>query len=832
MGTQVSILDQRKMKTARPAPIDPTEDRPECQEATDKMPPRTSPNPGTNKKLHPLPRRVSAVLATDSIIFVEDFQLNKTPKGPGRKFHISAPISASTSKVGSPTVPEEKSKISHLLTRRISFLTKADSKTSEEVVALNECLQLIYHRSYRHHLLLVYPREVLVLDLEIYQTVGIVTTTSPLQSVLTTSQRDSLLCLHENGSVSFRLRSHHPPAAENTKGLATEVTYDSHCQSDSFRLTKNSRVVGMSISPVQETTVALLVSDGRLVFQHLLPHKTEGSHVPYSVMPPCLGDLLPPYHHLAPGTIPRLRFLLSGVLGALAAAPHVLAMCPPVTYRNWRYHQPLLAIGTSQGNVQAINMAIGMIEKELSIHSAPVRSLPALCSGIEWVGLSAFISFSHPNLSASQGQVRNELAITDIHSGRSRSFRQDRSDESPIQMVRVSQLKQYFIIVFKEEPFELWDLANLTLLRTMPKTFPAITALTWYPLHSKKNQHHRGDSLDLGISDTPLPGISELTPLGMKTSVLNKEHFVVTDVEGQLYHFIIEGNVIHTGSFIPPEAGMGSITSLVWKTDQIVMGDADGNLNIWDIKERVSRQGHKIKFAPGRGNMRILVLFNDGVDLWDVKQVERISSLKTPTDLPKIQDIDWASSDRPVFSTVDGCIVMTDFSLKSFSSPLIEYHNTDPCYLPSTLSVKLAFHLKSSLQLQPNFTIDPPGLSTEDRKALELMALEPVVERQLSVCSLAERCLVVARLFGDEEAIHFWTVALHYLLAAVPKDKDPPEETYFACHAALPLDTCYDLLCDIPEYQIRPALSGSIECFATNITSAVTRDVRSLPLQY
>ncbi|UYV84241.1 hypothetical protein LAZ67_X001641 [Cordylochernes scorpioides] len=38
------------MKTARPAPTDPTEDRPECQEATDKMHPRTSPNPGTNKK--------------------------------------------------------------------------------------------------------------------------------------------------------------------------------------------------------------------------------------------------------------------------------------------------------------------------------------------------------------------------------------------------------------------------------------------------------------------------------------------------------------------------------------------------------------------------------------------------------------------------------------------------------------------------------------------------------------------------------------------------------------------------------------------------------------
>lgn len=29
----------------------------------------------------------------------------------------------------------------------------------------------------------------------------------------------------------------------------------------------------------------------------------------------------------------------------------------------------------------------------------------------------------------------------------------------------------------------------------------------------------------------------------------------------------------------------------------------------------------KIRFGPGKGNMKILVLFNDGVDVWDVKDV-------------------------------------------------------------------------------------------------------------------------------------------------------------------------------------------------------------------
>lgn len=38
------------------------------------------------------------------------------------------------------------------------------------------------------------------------------------------------------------------------------------------------------------------------------------------------------------------------------------------------------------------------------------------------------------------------------------------------------------MVVYKDGPFELWDLRTLSLLRTMPKKFPFVTALVSFKL--------------------------------------------------------------------------------------------------------------------------------------------------------------------------------------------------------------------------------------------------------------------------------------------------------------------------------------------------------------
>lgn len=46
-----------------------------------------------------------------------------------------------------------------------------------------------------------------------------------------------------------------------------------------------------------------------------------------------------------------------------------------------------------------------------------------------------------------------------------------------IQIMPCFLWRQYFVVVFKDKPFELWDLRSGTMLRQMPKNFPHVTAL-------------------------------------------------------------------------------------------------------------------------------------------------------------------------------------------------------------------------------------------------------------------------------------------------------------------------------------------------------------------
>ncbi len=153
----------------------------------------------------------------ECILFSDDFSYSRGPGGSGKKFYVLGPSRDSPTKTAVDTV-EEKGKRARIKIKRLMkefvmgdvyFGGGGQSGNDGDKVALSECLQVTYHRSVRNHLLLVYPREVLILDLDLGQTVGLISfdrNGPPVVDALSCRQRDAVFLLNEHGSLSLRCR--------------------------------------------------------------------------------------------------------------------------------------------------------------------------------------------------------------------------------------------------------------------------------------------------------------------------------------------------------------------------------------------------------------------------------------------------------------------------------------------------------------------------------------------------------------------------------------------------------------------------------------------------
>lgn len=48
-------------------------------------------------------------------------------------------------------------------------------------------------------------------------------------------------------------------------------------------------------------------------------------------------------------------------------------MCPPLTLKNLQLYQPLVAIGCPNGAVHIVDVADGMLKKEIAVHNYAVK---------------------------------------------------------------------------------------------------------------------------------------------------------------------------------------------------------------------------------------------------------------------------------------------------------------------------------------------------------------------------------------------------------------------------------------------------------------------------
>lgn len=209
-------------------------------------------------------------------------------------------------------------------------------------------------------------------------------------------------------------------------------------------------------------------------------------------------------------------------------------------------------------------------------------------------------------------------------------------------------------------------------------------------------------------------------------------------------------------------------------------------------------------------------MYNDGAEVWDTKEVQMVSSLRSGRNVTfRILDVDWGTSDKVILATDDGCIRVLEMSLKSTCFQMDEQQLMEPVWCPYLLVPRASLALKAFLLHQPwdgQYTLDISQvnyLENEEIKSLlqeQLNSLSNDIKKLLldPDFTLLQRCLLVARLYGDESELHFWTVAAHYLHSLsqekVASSMDA-NETATLSRASDPLDICYDILCENPYFQ-------------------------------
>lgn len=200
---------------------------------------------------------------------------------------------------------------------------------------------------------------------------------------------------------------------------------------------------------------------------------------------------------------------------------------------------------------------------------------------------------------------------------------------------------------------------------------PIITILEWSP----------------DIKKSVLKEDSDTT---LKQQQQSKENFVCIDLNGFMYSFSIEGHTIKDGSKVSlADGSISNVSSIALKHDYIVFADSLGYLNICDFKEKTSKLVNfkkgpirKLKFAPGKENLRLIILFNDSIEIYNLSKQETISTLRVQSLNLKIIDCDWCASDKPIVSMSDGCIRVYDINLKQIPNPLksVPYFNCSTNY--------------------------------------------------------------------------------------------------------------------------------------------------------
>ncbi|XP_052227947.1 WD repeat-containing protein 11-like [Dreissena polymorpha] len=679
------------------------------------------------------------------------------------------------------------------LKRRSSALSDDDSDV------MTSCVQVVFSPAHQHLVLLVFPSEIQTLDIEVDIVVSAIRLDKnaalflkciPCQNV------DVLFCLHDNGSVSLRVKRDRIGSPEHADLF--DLTYEPRCHSDSLRLLRHCKVYGFTCQPATERQVSLLLSDGRIILIDVMAtdFTISGDSLLPSKITTSLADAIGGRQVMANSinciqteNKITLGMVMSGLVSGLVSPVTALAMIRSRTVTQ-RVNE-LLAVGSDQGTVQLLNVYTGQVVSEYKLFAAPVR-------GIEVISELHLLAFSYPDPSSyGNRKVRSDIAILNMKSGRSDFLSINKDNRGAIEMARISPARLHLVILYKERTLELWNLRTQQLISDdVIDAELKPTLVTWY------NQATTTSSKRTVVDDR---GVSREVE---ERAVL--EQLFVASIKPDNSPSLVRFNVSKGATEKPPAIfdlynmfpmeNKLEIQQLIWQGNRLMISFRAGQMYTIDGKtmksvrskaiERRGSEVQSIQFAPGHSCSRFILQYKDCFHICELNKDTLICEVlvASPQMSSDLVSVCWAGPDSVAVATEDGCIHLLEVLQKTPKSPAIfdnsekddfVHVKTPPVLSKSTSSVakwnlsdvfspalmepKLASLLKFSLQTN----IEPFNQDLE--KYIVILDRDVVQYIRHPNTRIADRCIEVARLFGDEFDTEFWKLVKFVCLRRTPE---------------------------------------------------------------
>ncbi|CAD5206515.1 unnamed protein product [Bursaphelenchus okinawaensis] len=610
--------------------------------------------------------------------------------------------------------------------------------------------QIEYNKAYPNRLFLLLADRVVIMHTEtkvfiyscLFDNLGAVTKIFPC------SMRDAFYSLRSSGVVNLNVGN----VINVDDGAKSVMNYDNVVNSETQRMSNKIIVKASALCPLTESKVAVLLSNGRLVVHQLWSEEEKDSLVDFVKLTDDLVNVL----------APNLRFSQRAYLDSLGVGCTHVRVRPMNATKNLPDDLDsglLAAVGSTTGAAYLVDVLKCKVVRVFQIHSCQIRAL-------EWGGSDCLVTAAY-SASLSSSTVRNDLFITNIRTGQKKRLRPE-TEESQIELLRVSYYHCYLAVSFRREPLEIWDLKSRRLLRRMSKKCPIIMDMNWFARHTK-------------------------TP---STSNVIRENLVVMDVDNHLYHVVVKGLHVKDGKEVNTEWSKNSapLTRVVWKDDYLVFGDTMGFLRIWDLGKKKNREikdsnqnkGSVLRmvFSSLAGDYTLSVLHQSYIAVWDVESLQLLQRIEMNGLV--MLDVDM-SGVTPVYMTSAGSMhygahgehLCAPIPENDISPTTKSYMNIDSVDVPS-LHPALK-HVSLCHRLQEGTLNDLPTYlnflwSSDMSKKLLLFDVGLLLEREDSedvVNYIVENAIVLKK--------NDWATSLLLDKSSKPGDPDALSNAFKAC---------------------------------------------------